>query len=314
MKAVQISGYGGKEVTTVVADAPTPQLKDDFVLVKTYQAAINPVDWKMRAGSMKAFLTLTFPTTIGSDFSGVVEAVGPGVTEVVVGDAVFGSGIPSLGGSGTLAEYVLVPKGNLTQKPAIVSHAVAAAVVSVGVCAYLGVVEEGHVSANDTVLVQGGVGGIGALAIQLAKSKGAYVATTVSGSDRERATELGADLVLDYARDSFETQLTDYDLVIDTVGGETYTKSFAVLRKGGLLVSFVEQPNTALMEQYGVRALFILGFPTTERLEKVADLVANHLLTPHISQTFSLDEGPEALDFQQNGKPKGKIVIDLDVP
>lgn len=311
MKALQISAYGDNSVVAINSIAPLPKVGPGTVLVKVYKAALNPVDWKMRNGSMKAFMPLDFPATIGGDFSGVVEAVGDEVRSVKVGDEVFGNGIRSLGGSGAFAEYVAVPESNVAHKPESLTHNDLAAVVSVGTCAYLGIDEVGQVTAGQRVLVHGGAGGVGSLAVQLAKAKGAHVTATAAASDRAVVHQHGAEEVLDYATDFWATAPTDYDLVLDTVGGDTYRRSFGLLKPGGKLVSFVAQPDPALMDQHGVTAFFVLGFPQGERLRKVRQLLVEGIFVPTISKVFPLDQGGAALDFQENGHPKGKIVLSV---
>ena len=311
MKALQLTGYGDNSVVTLALHAPLPAVSPGTVLVKVYQAALNPVDWKMRNGAMQAFLPLEFPATLGGDFSGVVEAVGEGVHRFQPGEEVFGCGIRSLGGSGAFAEYVAVPETNLAAKPATLTHADLAAVTSVGTCAYLGVDEIGRVLPGHRVLVHGAAGGIGRLAVQLAKFRGAYVAATAAAGDRALVQQLGADEVLDYATEDFATRLRGFDVVIDPVGGDTYRRSFQVLSPGGRLVSFVEQPDAAQMAETGVSASFVLGSPQGERLEKVRQFLVEGVFVPCISKAFSLEQGVEALDFQEKGHPKGKIVLDV---
>jgi len=311
MKALQISAYGDNSVVAINLDAPLPTVGPGTVLVKVYQAALNPVDWKMRNGAMQAFVPLDFPATIGGDFSGVVEAVGDEVRGVKVGDEVFGNGIRSLGGSGAFAEYVAVPESNVAAKPASRTHRELAAVVAVGTCAYLGIDEVGQVVPGQRVLVHGGAGGIGSLAVQLAKARGAHVTATAAATDHAVVRQHGADEVLDYATDFWATTPADYDLVLDTVGGDTCRRSYGLLKKGGKLVSFVAQPDPALMDQYGVTAFFVLGFPQGERLAKVRQLLADGVFVPTISKAFPLDQGAAALDFQENGHPKGKIVLSV---
>jgi len=172
MKALQIIGYGNNEVAVVSRDAAEPEMNNDAVLVEVHKAAFNPVDWKMREGLMKEMLPLSFPATLGCDFSGVVVGVGSNVTNFKAGDEVFGAAIPSLGGSGAFASYLVTPAINICHKPADISHTTAAASVTISVCAYL-CIQEGSLVKGSKVLVIGGGGGIGRAAIQLAKKAGA---------------------------------------------------------------------------------------------------------------------------------------------
>ncbi len=310
MKALQITGYGNNEVTVISKDAPLPEVKEDTVLVKVSHAALNPVDWKMRGGSQKKMLSLSFPATLGCDFCGVIVEKDKNVSAFEVGDEVFGTAIPSLGGSGAFAEYVVTPSKNIAKKPKNTSPAIAAAAVTVSVCGFL-CLQEGKIDTGSKVFIIGGAGGIGRAAIQLAKSMGAYVATQVHTKDIEVAREIGADEVIDGSKNEELNSLEGYNLVVDTVGGEEYRKAYAVLQKGGIITSVTEQPDKDLMKKYGVDAKFILGFPFTDRLEAVKSFIENKILTPHISKTFVLDDAREALEYQQHGKPGGKVVLDI---
>jgi alcohol dehydrogenase len=159
------------------------------------------------------------------------------------------------------------------------------------------------------ILIHGGAGGIGSMAIQLAKYLGAYVATTVSANDKPFVQELGADVVIDYRTQTFEDLLQNYDAVFDTVGGDTYRRSFKVLKKGGVIVSMLEQPNSELMNQYGVKAIFQFTQADRERLTKVAQWVAENNIRLNIEKKFSLDETGDALDYQRDVHPRGKVVL-----
>ncbi|WP_437397702.1 NADP-dependent oxidoreductase [Flagellimonas lutimaris] len=310
MKALQITGYGNNDVTVISKDAPVPGLKEGSVLVKVYHAALNPVDWKMRGGSQKKMLSLSFPATLGCDFCGVVVEKDKNVTAFKIGDEVFGSAIPSLGGSGAFAEYVVTPSKNVALMPKNTSPAIAAASVTVSVCAYL-CLQVGNLGTGSKVLIIGGAGGIGRAAIQLAKSMGAYVATMVHTKDMDVVRKIGADEVIDSSRNEAPDLLKDYDLVVDTVGGKEYKLAYSVLRKGAIMTSVTEQPDKGLMEKYGVDAKFILGFPFTERLEAVKGFIEKKILSPYISKTFTLDEAREALEYQEHGKPGGKVVLNI---
>lgn len=310
MKALQIIGYGNNDMVVVSKDTPVPDLKEDTVLVKVYNAALNPVDWKMREGSMKEAVPLPFPATLGCDFCGVIVEKDKNVTTFEVGEEVFGTAIPSLGGSGAFAEYLVTPSKNVARIPKKTSPAIAAASVTVSVCAFL-CLQEAKVGEGSKVFIIGGAGGIGRAAIQLAKSMGAYVATKVNSKDIEVAKEIGADEVTDSSKSYGQGSLKDYDLVLDTVGGNEYRLAYLVLRKGGIMTSVADQPDKDLVKKYGVDAKFILGFPFTDRLEAVKSFIENKILTPHISKTFVLDDAREALEYQQHGKPGGKVVLDI---
>jgi alcohol dehydrogenase len=241
-------------------------------------------------------IQLQFPSTLGMDFSGIIKQVGEGVSnsEFKQGDEVYGQAGVVNGGSGAFAEMALA------NKPKRLSHAEAAALPLVGVSAWRALMENIGLSKGQRILIHGGAGGIGSIAIQLAKHLGAYVATTVSTNDKQFVQELGADVVIDYKTQNFEDLLHDYDSVFDTVGGETYKRSFKVLKKGGIIVSMLEQPNPQLMDHHGVKAIFQFTQADRERLTKVAKWVdQNNDIRVNIDRTFSLDEAADALDYQK---------------
>jgi alcohol dehydrogenase len=215
-------------------------------LVSIKAAGVNPVDWKIREGYFQQMIPLQFPFTLGMDFSGIVKEIGEGVSGFKQGDEVYGQAGVINGGSGAFAEMALAKTENITNKPKRLSHVEAAALPLVGVSAWRALVENVGLSKGQRILIHGGAGGIGSIAIQLAKYLGAFVATTVSVNDKVFVQELGADQVIDYKSHNFEDLLHDYDSVFDTVGGETYKRSFKVLKKDGIIVSMLEQPNSEL--------------------------------------------------------------------
>jgi alcohol dehydrogenase len=164
-------------------------------------------------------------------------------------------------------------------------------------------------SKDQKILIHGGAGGIGSIAIQLAKTLGGFVATTVNSSDKPFVQELGADTVIDYKTQTFDDLLQNYDAAFDTVGDDTYKRSFKVLKNGGVIVSMLEQPDTELMNQYGVKAIFQFTQPDKEHLSKVAQWVDQNNIRVNIDKEFPLDEAGDALDYQKNVHPKGKVVL-----
>jgi alcohol dehydrogenase len=169
-----------------------------------------------------------------------------------------------------------------------------------------------RLSREKKILIHGGAGGIGSIAIQLAKHLGVYVATTVSTNDKQFVQELGADQVIDYKTENFEDIVHDYDAIFDTVGGDTYKRSFRVLKKGtGMIVSMLEQPNSELMNQYGINAVFLFSQVNSQRLTKLAEWVDLNNIKVNIDKTFSIDEAVNALDYQKDGHPRGKVVLYL---
>ena len=314
MKSVQIKRYGGSEVVEINQNTPAPNDPSaGKVLVRIKAAGVNPADWKIREGYMQQMMPLQFPSTLGIDFSGVIERIGEGVSGLKHGDDVYGQAAEILGGSGAFAEMALANADTIAYEPKTLSHEEAAGLPSVGVSAWQALIETIGLSKDQKILIHGGAGGIGSIAIQFAKHLGAYVATTVSTNDKEFVKEeLGADEVIDYKTQNFEDVLShDYDAVFDTVGGETYTKSFKVLKRGGIIVSMLEQPNQELMDRFGVKAIFQFTQVNRERLIKLAQWVDQNNIRVNIDRTFTLDETGKALDFQRDIHPRGKVVLEV---
>jgi alcohol dehydrogenase len=311
MKSAQINKYGSSEVIEINQSTSVPILSSGKVLVIIKAAGVNPADWKIREGLMQQMITLQFPSTLGNDFSGVIKQIGEGISpsDFKQRDEVFGQAGVISGGSGTFAEMALATTESVAHKPKSLSHAEAAALPLVGVCAWQALVENIGLSKDQKILIHGGAGGIGSIAIQLAKNLGAYVATTVNANDKQFVQELGVDVVIDYKTQSFEDTLHDYDAVFDTVGGETYRRSFKVLKKGGIIVSMLEQPESELMNQYGVKAIFQFTQADRERLTKLAQWVDQNNIRVNVEKTFSLDEAGDALDYQKDVHPRGKVVL-----
>jgi alcohol dehydrogenase len=310
MKAAQLKKYGGREAVSM-ADISKPAVSEGKVLIEVHAAGINPFDWKVRAGYMKDFIRLTFPSTPGGDFSGVALEVGPGVSGIKRGDPLFGQAYVFGGGSGAFAEFVLADTKQVAPKPKKFGQIEAGALPEVGVSALQALTEHLRLQKGQKILIHGGAGGIGSMAIQLAKHLGASVATTVSGKNISYVKQLGADQIVDYKKDKFEDQLKDYDAVFDTVGGETYTRSFKVLKRGGIIVSMLEEPNQELMKQYGVAAVFQSTQVTADRLAKLAKFVDQDVIKVHVEKTFPLDQAAEALSYLEENHPRGKVVLGI---
>jgi alcohol dehydrogenase len=311
MRSAQINKYGSSEVVEINRSAPAPNISTGKVLVIVNAAGVNPIDWKIREGYMRQMIQLQFPSTLGSDFSGVIKQIGEGVSpsDFKQGDEVYGQASVVKGGSGAFAEMALASQDSITHKPRSLSHTEAAALPLVGVSAWQALVENIGLSKDKKILIHGGAGGIGSIAVQLAKHLGVHVATTVSTNDKQFVQELGADQVIDYKVEGFEDILHDYDAVFDTIGGETYRRSFKVIKKGGVIVSMLEQPNSELMNQYVVNAIFLFTQVNRERLTKLAQWVDKNNIRVNVEKTFSLDEVGNALDYQKDVHPRGKIVL-----
>jgi len=313
MKSAQINKYGSSEVIEINQSTPEPTLSPGKVIITIKAAGVNPVDWKIREGDMKQMISLQFPSTLGIDFSGVIKQVGEGVSpsDFKPGDEVYGQAGVISGGSGAFAEIALANMSSIANKPKKLDYSEGAGLPSVGVSAWQALKENIELSSGQKILIHGGAGGIGSIAIQLAKYLGAYVATTVSTDDKQFVQELGADVVIDYRTQTFEDLLKDYDAVFDTVGGDTYRRSFKVLQKGGVIVSMLEQPDSELMNQYGVNSIFQFTQADRERLTKVAQWVDENNIRVNIEKKFSLDEASDALDYQRDVHPRGKVVVDV---
>ena len=311
MKAVQISQYGDAGVLTVATDAPKPAVDDGKVLLEVRAASINPVDSMVRLGYMAKMAPLSFPATLGTDVAGVVVEVGAGAGDFRKGDKVFGMASLLAGASGAFAQYATVPAGLLARIPVGLDFTQAAALPLTGVSALEVIDEKLKAGKGSRILIHGGAGGIGTIAIQLAKHRGALVATTVLGEAVDYVRELGADKVIDFQKEAFEKVLSGYDFVFDTVAGETYRKSFAVLKRGGTIISMLEQPDAELAAKYGVTALSQMTQVTTARLNSLAELVKNKTITVHVDRVFPVDKVKEAFLAREGGKVRGKVVLSL---
>jgi alcohol dehydrogenase len=313
LKSAQINEYGGSEVVMINQDTSEPILSSGKVLVSVKAAGVNPIDWKIREGNMQQMIQLQFPSTLGIDFSGIINQIGEDVSssDFKKGDEVYGQASVWTGGSGAFAEIALVNAESIAHKPERLTHVEAAALPLVGVSAWQALTKDIELEKGQKVLIHGGAGGIGSIAIQLAKIIGAYVATTVSSNDKQFVQALGADVIIDYKAETFEDLIHEYNAVFDTVDGDTYTRSFKVLKKGGIIVSMLEQPNSELMDRYGVKALFRFSQVDNEWLTKLAQWVDQNNIKVNVEKTFSLDEAATALDYQRDVHPRGKVVLTL---
>jgi NADPH:quinone reductase-like Zn-dependent oxidoreductase len=312
MKSIQIKKYGGSDVVEVNKTASVPSISSGKILVNVKASGVNPSDWKIREGYFQQMVPLQFPSTLGGDFSGIVKQIGEDddiSSDFKQGDEVYGYASVLNDGSGAFAELALVNKDSIAYKPKSLNYVEAACLPLVGFCAWQALVENIGLSKDQKILIHGGAGGIGSIAIQLANHLGAYVTTTVSTNDKQFVQELGADHIIDYKKENFEDVIHDYDAVLDTVGGETYIRSFKVLKKGGIIVSTLEQPNSELMNQYGIRAIFQFAQVNRERLTKLAQWVDQNNVKVNVDKTFSLDEAAKALDYQKDVHPRGKVVL-----
>lgn len=309
VKAARVHGYGGPEAVRI-EETTLPDPKAGEVLVRVQAAGINPIDWKIRAGYLKDVMPLPTPFTLGVDFAGVVEAFGPAVSGFEVGQAIYGEAPVFKGASGSFAQALIAKSGNIAPRPSNTDAVEAAALPLAGVSA-LQAMEALVVTEGRKVLIHGGGGGIGSLAIQMAKHFGAWVATTVSADDVEYVKSLGADRIINYRTERFDELLSGLDGVFDTVGGDSYARSFKVLRNQGRLVSLLERPREDLMGQSGVVASVQFTDVTTQRLAKLTDLVQRGIVKVHIDRTFPLEAAAAALRHLEKESPRGKVVLEL---
>jgi NADPH:quinone reductase-like Zn-dependent oxidoreductase len=305
-KASRIHRFGGPEVITLEA-VVTPEPRDGEVLVRVKAAGVGPWDAWIRAG--RSALPQPLPLTLGSDISGIVETVGPAVTGFVPGDAVFGVTNPRF--TGGYAEYAIASAAMLTKKPDMLSHVAAASVPVVAVTAWQALFEQARLGLGQSVLIHGAAGNVGAFAVQLAHRAGVRVHATAGGGDLGYVRSLGADTVLDGYTARFEEVLPAVDAVIDLVGGAVQTRSFAVLNKGGALISAVSAPDAAEAAAHGVRAAFFLVDVTTERLTRIAAMIAEGALTTAVAIVLPLADAGLAHELLEGTRqrPRGKIVL-----
>ncbi len=299
MKAIQINKYGSSEVIEL-NDIPEPTLKDGQVLVKVQAASLNPFDAKIRNGALGD--KVQFPMTLGGDFAGVVEETG---------EEVYGQAIVLNGGSGAFAQLASANLTHISPKPKNVSYEEAAAAVLVGISAIQALEEHINLQKDQKILIHGGAGGIGSTAVQLAKHLGAYVAATASRDDEDFVKGLGADQVIDYKSEKFEDLLKDFDAVYDTVGGQVTDKSFQVLKKGGVLVSMMGQPNEELAKEHEVTAIGESTEVNNQRLAHLTEQIEQEAIKPQVDKVFPLEQAKEAFDYLEKDSPKGKVVLKI---
>jgi NADPH:quinone reductase-like Zn-dependent oxidoreductase len=306
MKAVRMHEYGGPEVLKY-EEAPRPEARAGEALVKVHAAGVNPADWKSRQGYFQEWLILTLPAILGSDFSGVVEEVGPGIDHLKPGDEIYGRTNPVRGGA--YAEYAAVQESAVALKPTTIDHVHAAGVPVAALTAWQALLDTGVLKSGQRVLIHGAAGGVGISAVQLAKWKGAYVIGTASERNRDFLQELGADEVVDYQTTPFEEAVSDVDLVLDTLGGDTQERSWQVLKKGGMLVSIVSKPLETRAKEFGVRTGFLQGQANAAQLTQIARLVDSGHFKTIVETVLPLDEARKAHEISQGGHTRGKIVL-----
>jgi len=306
MKAARITSFGPADALRIVeTDKPTLARSTD-VLVRVVASGVNAIEWKIRSGAMAKALGRDLPATLGWEFAGVVEAIASGVRGARVGDAVHG--YPEFKRDGTHAEYVVVDAAQLAAKPKSLSFEQATAVPMTAQAAWSALEAAGEISGK-RALVQGGGGAVGHWLVQLAKRRGADVTTTASRADLERITALGADRTLDYRTERFE-DAGPFDLVFDLVGGETQTRSWSVLGRGGLLISLVQPPDDAKARAAGAAGRFVFTPPRGAVLAEIDALIESARLVPlAVAERRPLAEIAAVHAEGEAGKSRGKTVI-----
>jgi NADPH:quinone reductase-like Zn-dependent oxidoreductase len=307
MKAIRIHRYGGPEVLQY-EEAPRPEPGEGEALVRVHAAGVNPIDWKARQGHL-SHISYRFPLIVGWDFSGTVESLGSGVRELSAGQEMCGRA--DIARDGTYAEYVVVKAKDLVRKPSSVDHAHAAAVPIVGLTAWQALLDPGAIDLQkgQTVLILGGAGGVGTLAIQIARWRGARVIATGSASNAAFLRELGADVFVDYNKDSLDEAARDVDGVLDSIGGETQARAFQVIKPGGVLVSIVGAPSADATRAAGVRGVGLVAQNRAEDLEQLARLIDAGQVRPIVSEILPLAQARRAHEMSQAGHVRGKIVL-----
>lgn len=308
MKAVRIHGYGDAD-TLVYEDAPRPEPGEGEVLVRVLATTVNPFDCAVRAGYLADYFNYTFPLILGLDAAGVVEEVGPGANGFKPGDAVYGRG--SAARDGTYAEYAVIAATDLAVRPSVLNDIQVAALPHVTVTAWEALMFHANLSSGQTVLIHGASGGVGHVAVQLAKWRGANVIGTTS-RNFEFLEALGVDRVIDYSKTAFEDVVADVDVVLDLVGGDTQQRSYKVLKPGGILVSTIQAPSAEEAASYGVRqAMCYSAVPIGKVLTQVAGLVDEGKIRPHVSTVLPLAEAARAHQMVQGSHTRGKLVLQV---
>ncbi|PTM90354.1 NADPH:quinone reductase-like Zn-dependent oxidoreductase [Dietzia psychralcaliphila] len=310
MRAVTQQALGEPDVL-VVADHPRPEPRTNEILVRVKATSVNPTDWKHRENG--GFLGQP-PFVLGWDLSGVVEAVGIGVARFVPGDEVFGM-LSYPFGHGAHADYVAAPAAWFAPKPASLDHVQAAALPLVSLTAWQALVEYADIQPGQRVLIHAAAGGVGHVAVQIAKARGAYVIGTASAGKHDFLRELGVDEAIDYREVDFAEAVSDVDAVLDTIGGETSTRSLRTLRPGGIVVSILPVGSNDFFreaEELGVRAIRMLVDASRHDLVSITELVEQGALQARIADVFPLEQAAEAHRLGETGRTAGKMVLTTD--
>jgi NADPH:quinone reductase-like Zn-dependent oxidoreductase len=332
MKAFVVDRYGRKNGIRAV-DMSVPEPREDDVLIQIHAAGVNPLDSKIRDGEFKLILPYRLPLILGNDLAGVVVRVGSRVRRFKPGDEVYAR--PHKDRIGTFTEFIAVKEDGVALKPKALTMEEAASIPLVGLTAWQALIEKGQLKKGQKVLIHAGSGGVGTFAIQLAKHVGATVATTTSARNIELVKRLGADIVIDYRKDDFSAILKDYDVVLDTQGGNALEKSLRVLKPGGKLIGIAGPPDPDFAKEMGaswflktvmrflsyrirkaakrhdVSYSFVFMRADGGQLSQIATLIDAGAIRPVIDRVFSFESTKEALAYVETGRAKGKVVIKI---
>jgi len=310
MQAIQIQQFGGPEVLEL-HEIPQPIAGVGELLLRVHAAAINPVDTSVRAGRAGGLSGAGIPYVPGFDVSGVVSAVGPGVTGFNIGDEVFA--MLDLRRGGGYAEYAIVKESEAALKPTNTSHEEAASIPLVALTAWQTLFEIADLQAGQTVLIHAGAGGVGSVAVQLAKWKGARVIATASEYNHDFLRGIGVDVTVDYRTQRFEDFAQDVDVVLDPIGGETQVRSLAILKQGGTLVSIVGlTPEGRNPDRSDINVISTLVQPSSSQLAEIAQLIEQGVIRPIVNYRFPLQDAKLAHEQSETRRSRGKIVLQIE--
>lgn len=308
MKAAQINKFGDSSVVEI-KEIGKPPVAEGQVQIEVHASSINPVDIAIRSGMLQQMMPINFPATLGGDVAGEVSEVGDGVKDFAVGDKVYGQANVFMGNSGAFAEFAVTDAGQLAKIPGNLDFKQAASLPLVGVSALQALTDHLGVTSGQKILITGGGGGIGSIAIQIAKHLGANVTTTASGEGAMLAKQLGADTVVDYKQQKLSDLSADFDAVFDTVGDAVFNDTLRLIKSGGKAVSMIAQADQNLVKEQNITATMQITQVNTEKLSKLAQLVENGIVKPQVSKVFSLDEIVGAFQAKESNTVPGKIVI-----
>jgi NADPH:quinone reductase-like Zn-dependent oxidoreductase len=306
MKAVVAHEYGGPEVLKY-EDAPRPEPKENELLVRVIACGVNPADPLVISGRFAKEFGTHLPLIAGYDVAGVVEKTGAKVTKFKAGDAVYGY---ALFGGGW-AEYAVLAENEAAIKPKNATFTDAAAVPMGALTAWQALIDMAKLSAGQTVLIHGGSGGVGSFAVQIAKSRGAKVIATASAANQDLLKQLGADVAIDYAKTKFEDVVKDVDVVLDTVGRDTLARSYAIVKKGGIVTTIAARPDQTQLDKYGIRGTSIWSKPDGNELMEITRLIETGKIKPIVTQVFPLTDAVKAAQQAETHHTRGKLVLKI---